>query len=68
MGIFYDLDSVAMAHFTPGLVNITDMRNFYPEPHGDRSLEPEYGVQQSTAHFYGESKNLLNVEKLYSWA
>lgn len=58
MGIFYDLNDVAMVHFTPGLVNITDMRNFYPEPHGDRSLEPEYGVQGSTAHFYGESKNL----------
>ncbi|PUU73179.1 hypothetical protein B9Z19DRAFT_1164498 [Tuber borchii] len=54
LGTFYEMNTVAMVHFTHGLVNITDMRNFYPDSHRDKGIEPEYSVQQSMAHFYGD--------------
>jgi len=57
MGITYDIQSVVTTRLAHGLVNITDMRSFYPDSHGDRNLEPEYSIQQSTAHLYGDSKN-----------
>ena len=44
-----------MVQYTYGVVNITDMTNFYPE---SRDVQPAWSEQQSTAHLYGDSKDL----------
>jgi len=54
---------MVMVQLTEGLVNITDMSNFYFHHDGERNFEPEYSVQQSAAHFYGESKNLFSISR-----
>ncbi|PUU80857.1 hypothetical protein B9Z19DRAFT_1169797 [Tuber borchii] len=51
LGLAYNMESDGVIQFTAGPVNITDMTNFYP---GDRSVQPQFSVQQSTAHLYGD--------------
>ncbi|KAG0641331.1 hypothetical protein HOY80DRAFT_742887 [Tuber brumale] len=54
LGLSYNMENGSTVQLTNGLVNITDMTYIYPAFHGDRSVEPDYSVQQSTAHLYGD--------------
>ncbi|CAZ80702.1 unnamed protein product [Tuber melanosporum] len=54
LGLSYNMENDGVVQLTNGLVNITDMRSIFPAFHMDTSVEPDYGVQQSTAHLYGD--------------
>jgi len=58
------MESDGVVQLTNGPVNITDMTNFYPE---DRLVQPAFSVQQSTAHLYGDSKNISYRIFLQIW-